>query len=284
MKSSIIFHNIKGGTGKTTLSLMTAEYFYHMGYKTIVIDLDYQQANACQYFASQESLSNRSVTLLDILEFGYENMEGLLNNDVDSNIQMGRMLNDAIVVKETTDSSIAFGCIASNLELVNIETKLKNNLIKTKYLLKIVKKSLYSMFDIIIIDTPPNFDGLVQSAYFGFDNLLIVTDVGEFSFTGISKSLSNYRMSKIENEQLHLIGIVVNKYTHNNYSEVFFDALKNYYPEEVIPNPLYLYTDYQESMMTRQFVLNKDYKTKNKNSKKVLKTILSDIEERLAKK
>lgn len=281
-KTSIIFHNIKGGTGKTTLSIMAAEYFHLKGLKTVVLDLDYQQANACQYFATQEDLINKNTTLLDVLVFINNNMENLISKkDIDIQMRVRGMLSNAIIAKHINESSITFGCVASNLDLVEIENKFKNDLVRTKYLLDIVKKNLYSLFDVIIIDTPPNYDGLVQSAYFGFDNLIIVTDVGEFGFTGIGKSLNNYNMSKIENNKLNLIGIAINKYARNNYSEIFYDSLKNYYDEIVITEPIYNYTDFQESIMSRNFLLSKNYKCKNARAKENLKIFFAKVETKI---
>jgi len=51
VKTSILVHNVKGGTGKTTVAIFLAEYFRTVKkLNTVVVDLDYQQANACQYF------------------------------------------------------------------------------------------------------------------------------------------------------------------------------------------------------------------------------------------
>ncbi|MDA4173028.1 ParA family protein, partial [Escherichia coli] len=81
---------------------------------------------------------------------------------------------ESLIPKNEDDYS--FATIASNIYIKDIQYKLWNEPTKINYIFKILKKVLYESFDVIIVDTPPDISfPLVQSAYEGMNNFLIVT-------------------------------------------------------------------------------------------------------------
>lgn len=275
---SIIVHNAKGGTGKTTMAIFLAEYYSRKGYKTVVIDLDYQQANACEYFVSQSVLVEKEVVLLDIVKFIILNMEHLIKEDE-------RYYEDIKVLVEKSlldmkDNSNLY-CIASKLTIDDMDRILGNNILNMQYTFLILKKVLYKMFDFIIVDTPPAITPTVQSAYSGFDSLLIVSDPSEFGCIGISKTLSFYNMLKNTNFYLDNVGILINRYESNIYSSMILERLRASYGDKIFNSVINKYVEYQESILLKQFILSENYKVKNKKCEIILRNFLNEMDQRL---
>lgn len=282
MKTSIFVHNIKGGTGKTTVSLFLAEYFHLKKKSVIVLDVDYQQANACQYFASQSELMKKETTLSTIIDYCIANLNDIIKKDLYIYEDLKKMIYDSLIYfEEPLDSKIKFACVASNLTLEEVNNKLFFTPVAIKYISIALREILLNMCDIVIIDTPPAISPLVQGVYNAFDNLLIVSDVGEFGLAGINKTLQSYETFKFDNPKLNLLGILINKFENNNFNKAFFNNLELIYDTLLIDLPLPNYIDYQESFLQRQFVLQDNYMPKNKKAQTTLKSILSNIEKRL---
>jgi chromosome partitioning protein len=280
MKTTIFVHNIKGGTGKTTLSIFVAEYFRLLGKKVIVLDIDYQQANACQYFASQSILMEKPTTLSTIIDFCTSNLNQIVARDIFTINELKQMVYDSLVYFND-DINSNFACVASNLTLEEMNNKLFFMPFAIKNIIKAIKEILLEICDVIIVDTPPAISPLVQGVYNTFDNLLIVSDVGEFGLAGINKTLHSYESFKYENANLNLLGILINKYENNNINKAFFSHLELIYKDKLISNPLMNYIDYQESFLQRNFLLREDYAVKNKKAQMLLGTILKDVEKRV---
>lgn len=280
MKTTILIHNVKGGTGKTTITIFLGEYLRLKGHNTIILDLDYQQANACQYFTTQNVLNNHPVTLTNIIEYVVSNINELLNDDIDKYEKLKKMILDSLIDFESKNVKV-FACIASNLGLEETNNKLLFNPIVIKYAFKIIKKALLSMFDVIVVDTPPSISPIVQSAYSAFDNLLIVSDIGEFGLTGINKSINLLKTFKHDNPNLNMLGILINKYENNNYNKAFLSNMEFIYSDILIKNIIHNYLDYQESILNRKFILSDGYVPKNPKSKELLLQTMEEIYKKL---
>lgn len=290
-KTSIIIANSKGGTGKTTISLMLAEYFNKIkNKKTIIIDLDYQQVNACQYFADQKTLINmKETSLYSIVNFIIENKEPLLTNDIKVINRLTDLIFQSIIFEqisdtenETTKDNLDFGVIASNSYIRDLNSKILGDTTLNTLIFKQLKNILYNFFDVIIIDTPPEVEfSLVQSAMASVENLLIVTDVGEFGVIGIDKLLSMYKSNKyVFNQNFNLIGILVNRYKTTNMDEDFMSTLEIIYEDMLIPYPILDYVDYRQSILNRTFILSNEYKPTNKKAKENIKQVFEEINKR----
>jgi len=134
VKTSILVHNVKGGTGKTTVAIFLAEYFRTVKkLNTVVVDLDYQQANACQYFTSQDVLVNKPVTLSTIIDYILNNRNDLLDDKLDKSNRLKQLILDSFVEFENDQRKHKmFGCLASNLNLEETNNKLLFNAINIK--------------------------------------------------------------------------------------------------------------------------------------------------------
>lgn len=140
---TISFCSVKGGTGKSTMSIITALTLQSQGYKVLMIDLDPQ--NSSTFF-----------------------MVGSPEKESIFKIFMGGSITENII---KTDFGIDF--IPSDLRLLDCRTIESN---KIKKLLKLVD------YDFCIIDTAPTYDSLTQNAYFASDKIIIPSTVDAFSF------------------------------------------------------------------------------------------------------
>jgi len=78
-------------------------------------------------------------------------------------------------------------------------------------------------------------------------------------------------------QELKFLGIVLNKFVNNNYNKVFLAEIEPIFNEDLFDSVLYNYTDYQESLLNRKFLLRKDYSTKNEKSRINLNNFLRKL-------
>lgn len=136
----ITLFNQKGGVGKTTSSILLADYYEKQGLKVLLVDLD-QQANLSRTFFSYEELSGNPS----------------LYNYFNDNTSFKK------IVMERNDN---ISLLPSNIKMANLEnTDVTNWIHKVEDFYSFFKK-----FQIVIIDCPPSLNafsrlGLLLSHY-----------------------------------------------------------------------------------------------------------------------
>ncbi len=139
----ISFCSVKGGTGKSTLSIMTALSLYRQGHTVLYIDLDPQ--NSGTFFFSEDNQ-------------GKSAFHSLINKDIHNNI---------------LETAYGVDILPSDLRLLDCRT------IETNRVSQITKNLEY---DYIIIDTAPTYDSLTINAYLASDTIIIPSTVDAFSY------------------------------------------------------------------------------------------------------
>lgn len=139
---TISFCSVKGGTGKSTLSILTALTLKAQGHRILFIDLDPQHSGT---FFFTENSEGKSIF----------------------NAFMGESLQSQIV---KTDYDIDL--IPSDLRLLDARTIEPNRLKK-------LTKGL--QYEYAIIDTAPTYDSLTANAYIVSDVIIIPSTVDPFS-------------------------------------------------------------------------------------------------------
>lgn len=198
--------NMKGGVGKTTLSIGIADYLSEIGKKILLIDAD-PQFNATQAMLdcykkedddSEENFYNTEIlpqekTIYRLFK---------LQTSMSQAYQMPEADNLIINLKENLDIL----CGDLNLVLVNtssdytlirrIRNFIEDNLLKNKY-------------DYIIIDCPPTLTIYTDSALMASDCYLIPNRIDKYSIVGID-SLQQAVGNLIREERIDLkcIGLV----------------------------------------------------------------------------
>ncbi len=216
MAVKITISTLKGGDGKTTLTILLGNNLAARGCKVLVVDLDPNNSTTMYYSSSIEDIENICIEKNIFL--------ALTRKDARSNIIGTRKVNVDL--------------IPSSLDLSSIRT------IDTKTLSKVISQ-IEDDYDYVIIDTAPTYDNHTISALYAAD--LIFTPVAPIKFT---LSTTAYLRTKLFDELEDKIGcwyLIYNKweYSHENFptsrqsqlSPVFQSNFTNFLPIKIPRTP-----------------------------------------------
>jgi chromosome partitioning protein len=216
MATKVSLINMKGGVGKSTLTVNLA--WHYAAYdewdkKVLVVDLD-PQFNASQYLlgvSDYEAILNANKpTVWDIFEQGTRTPSGKASiEDPRSAIYKYKSFNDGSCIH----------LIPSRLELA---LSLKNPGHKERHLSRLIK-DIESDYDLILIDCAPTESVLTTAAYLSSDWLLVPVKPEYLSTIGLPllvNSMQDFK-EEYENSNLQLAGVV-------------FNAASDYLPEEAL--------------------------------------------------
>lgn len=215
-KKIISISSQKGGVGKTTIAAIIASILAHMGYKTLVIDMDPQGNLTEQYYLEDDEFPNEILADPDGDDFkpGPAHVWNMFRNDAE------------ICPLQLQDNLYLIG---SSLDLADIQLGSSDTLINNFYN---NIKSLESQFDIIILDTLPSFGNALASAHRSADWLVIPSELARFSKKGISYQLRTAMNTKrLYETDLTLLGIVINKIVYTSRKEDSLVRIQENYRE-----------------------------------------------------
>jgi chromosome partitioning protein len=226
----LTFGNLKGGVGKSTNSVHTAQYFALQGYKVLFVDLD-PQATATSSFGY--------IPLQDIT------LEDTIFNAI---VTSPDMISD--VVRSTYWNNIDL--IPSSLELHAADAMVyrSNNGIAPALRVKAALDEVKDQYDIIVIDTPPSVNMLAIGASITADHLVIpvvanrpdvqatsqyfktMSDMlntiagDEFADTNLSKSILVSRFDVSSGEQRNNLALLRRFYNGTVMEAVVYDTIE----------------------------------------------------------
>ncbi len=212
IKVSLI--NMKGGVGKSTLTVNLAWYFAATRKwlkRALVVDLD-PQFNASQYLLGvsqyENLLKEGKPTIWEIFEQNTRTPGG-------TNVKLSPQ--DPIHNVRNIHGGGRLDLIASRLELA---FSLKNPGQKERQLSKIISR-LEDEYDLILIDCAPTESILTTAAYLSSDYLLVPVKPEYLSSIGLPLLVNSMQDFKndYEDHELELAGVV-------------FNTAAEYYPEE----------------------------------------------------
>ena len=251
----VSFINMKGGVGKTTLSMNVAHCLAtRENFKVLVVDID-PQFNATQCFFSGdkyiEYLKNKGKTILDLFQ---ENVANISTVDGVTGIKSFNYSD----IKPVQILENLF-MLPGNLNLYQIEISAgsgKENRLK-KYLDEINK--IYH-FDFVIIDTPPTPSIWMVSALLASDYYIIPVKPDPLSYTGI-ELLQNIISRKKGDLDLNIkcMGIVLTIVEEGTI--VFNKCMKTIGKKKQLKDLLYKKylkkrTDIAKFQLNQQFILD----------------------------
>ncbi|MBS5198569.1 MAG: AAA family ATPase [Clostridiales bacterium] len=205
----ISFINMKGGVGKTTLSLGVADYLADAGYSVLIIDADPQ-------FNSTQALLDAYKTR------GYDDPESEKNfyNEIvrpqcktiyklfvpqtDMRLSYSTPKAEELIINLKDNLDIICGDL--NLVLVN---KVSDHSFVNRLRNFIEDNSLRKSYDLIVIDCPPTLTIYTDSALMASDYYLIPNRIDRYSIVGID-SLQEAVNNLIREERIPLkcLGLV----------------------------------------------------------------------------
>lgn len=213
MANIISLINLKGGVGKTTLTIFMAEFLAkEYGKRVLVVDLD-PQTNATVSLITQDKwkeLNENNLTLhqlfLDKIKSTnvFDIKKSIFKNAGNINLRKGSL-----------------DLLPSSIELIDIseEIAIKN---RDNGIIDIIKNELEKVsneYDFILIDCPPDLGTITTAGIYASSYYIIPIIADTLSTYGISQIIS--RISKKTRELKRLdtsydispLGIVVNKFT-----------------------------------------------------------------------
>jgi chromosome partitioning protein len=199
--------NMKGGVGKTTLSVNVAYILasFH-NKKVLIVDID-PQFNATQYLVSQEEIIDHfesKKTILDIIMPQKEEKIELVKAKKKASTRKLQLSDFTINILDKSNGA-RLDLIPSTVNLIEIENSPRG----AEHHLKQFIKKYCKLYDIVIIDCPPTIGIHTLSAFLASAYYLIPLKPDYLSSLGLSlleKALEKYR--KADGHKLKSLGVV----------------------------------------------------------------------------
>lgn len=199
--------NQKGGVGKTTTTINLAQALNFHGRKVLIVDLD-PQANATQGVGV--GLEDIKLSVADLIRDRGAHIEQALYVGAElSLIPSSPML--ARVEREMVG-------------ITNSEIRLAQRL-----------NALKDRFDFILIDTPPTFGPLMNTALNAANSVLIPVDSGFFALMGIKELLAEIEEIKSgTNPEIRVLGYLLTLADSTKMTQETWDGLLTAFGDEVL--------------------------------------------------
>ncbi len=224
-----MFYNVKGGTGKSTL---TAQYVMRaamMGYRVLALDLDGQ---------------GHLTVNLDILDAH----ERPTIYDV--------LINDLPIADSIMNVAPCLDLIPANLGLCNIEIPL-NNKTRREYRLSEAIRKIADQYDIIVSDTNPAASILNGSMLVAASKVNVVCATNPLSFHGMSLVMATIEEMEKEFDRSLNVTIVPNLYDNREViSQEVLGELRSQFPDHCTRSVMNRSADINEATKRRTTVFD----------------------------
>src|SRR6056297_336244 len=207
LMKKITFSSIKGGTGKTTTSILTANALASEGYRVLTIDMDIQNSMSFYYLDEADIIDQKNIAFA--LHGG--NLEA---NILESNYK-------------------GVDIIPSSFNLVDLRA------MPVKKLSRLLEATELA-YDYVIIDSAPTYDNIVLNALNASDLIISPSKTSQFDYKGLlffqEKLLTE--TEKVDNWKILMTfsrnGISKNPDSLNSqYKELFESTFDNILPIQI---------------------------------------------------
>ena len=198
MKICII--NLKGGVGKSVTAINLADCFARRGRRVLVVDLD-KQANTTKYY---NRLDYQAVDVGDVLTGKYS-------------IPMA--------MRSTEEKGVTL--LPANMSLLNANREIMlDTLHPQQSRLRDALDNVDGLFDVVLMDCPPDLDMGAINALCSADWVLIPVDCDEWAADGleiVTEQISSVR--QYYNPGLKMLGVLITKYRPTNYARRVIETI-----------------------------------------------------------
>ncbi len=202
-KTSIItITNSKGGVGKTTLAVNLAGAFALSGKRVLLIDADFQ-ASATEHLGVLELAQERNLSL-----------SSAITNDLSL---------DQVRLSTPFEG---IDVIAGDYDLIRVRDQMASESYNHLLIQRMLKCDALLEYDIIIIDTHPDWNCLLVSALAASTDYFVPLFAEAGSLRGLLTLLESVQLKvrRYLNPSLHFLGCVVTNYEERNTTH------KTFYP------------------------------------------------------
>ncbi|MFD0897354.1 ParA family protein [Loigolactobacillus binensis] len=210
----ISFINMKGGVGKTTLCINTADYLSNKGNKVIILDLD-PQFNATQAMLLQKTRLSKYDEEKNNIDDESQEENDIIRAEADSAKYYEKLSDDEKTVmqifaptnanKDTKKDIII--SYSENLDFVPGDLELSAVIAgdtagKVGAIQDYIDNYLESNYDFVLIDCPPTWSILTHSSLYASNYYVIPSKIDFYSSIGIN-SLQNKIKEKLLDDSLY---------------------------------------------------------------------------------
>lgn len=225
-KPVLAFVNRKGGVGKTTTVFNLGCVFQSMGLKTLLVDIDPQANLSLMCNVHYPDSSFAGVDLRDKETYGLFPVDPGFGHVLHL-LRGSAQLED--VVQRIDDAHTGFDLIPSHESLAQEEITIITGLpTPDRYrLLQPVMKRARNLYDVILIDCPPDPGVLTVTALAASDAVVIPVQCEFLAVAGLRQMLDLLlNVSRVFNPDLSLLGIVLTMVGHNRMSSESLEGLR----------------------------------------------------------
>ena len=262
----VSFFNVKGGVGKTTLTILTAITLSKEGKKVLIIDAD-TQANLTQFMYK---VSHNDKTLFD----------GLINS----------LSADQLILKSPVEKYPNIDLIPSDLSLSVLSEYLTTKTNREKSVWRWFKNNIdiIKEYDYIFVDLSPSYDLIARNFMIISDSIITpiaYQDIASIRGCELFYQKFNEDLNDMEMENDAKRAVLINSFTSRKLStgDIFMEKLEEY---PYINNDL-LDSKLSDTTLIKNAILNKldieDYCKKNKKPHKVreeFKDVINELKQK----
>lgn len=262
----VSFFNVKGGVGKTTLTILTAITLSKEGKKVLIIDAD-TQANLTQFMYK---VSHNDKTLFD----------GLINS----------LSADQLILKSPIERYPNIDLIPSDLSLSVLSEYLTTKTNREKSVWRWFKNNIdvIKEYDYIFVDLSPSYDLIARNFMLISDSIITpiaYQDIASIRGCELFYQKFNEDLNDMEMENDAKRAVLINSFTSRKLStgDIFMEKLEEY---PYIKNDL-LDSKLSDTTLIKNAILNKldieDYCKKNKKPHKVreeFKDVINELKQK----
>ncbi|MGQ4537318.1 ParA family protein [Dermabacteraceae bacterium P7074] len=211
--------SLKGGVGKTSVTLGLASAALHRGIDTLVLDLDPQGDTTLGLLGSQ-------VDGLDVAEV----VASARTETIERAIRPTPWALESKTRLDMIPGSFRSGRLDSPTPTARTLRRLREALMK--------RRTEYGM---VLIDCPPSLNGLTQMGLTASDSALVVSEPGIYAVSAADRAFK--LISELREQghapELELLGIAVNRFRPRSVEHAFrLNELRERYGNEMIVNPV----------------------------------------------